>query len=105
MVGLVSIVWYLAYLALPTAEKPVWEKKALAPFIIAGVFEALGIWLGIASLSFGTVMVVTPIVATSPMWVLIFSTVLLRGVERVTPRIVAGTLCVVAGTVIIALGS
>lgn len=104
VVGLISIVWYLAILELPAVEKPVWEKKALAPFVFAGVFEALGIWLGIASLSSGTVMVVTPIVATSPMWVLIFSAVFLRGVERVTLRIAAGTLAVVAGTVTIALG-
>jgi drug/metabolite transporter (DMT)-like permease len=104
IVGAVSLFWYLLSMALSSVERPKWEKKALAPFISAGLFETLGILLGIASLSHGSVVVVTPIVSTSPMWVLIGSALFLRDVERVRFQTVVGTLCVVAGTVIIAFG-
>jgi drug/metabolite transporter (DMT)-like permease len=69
------------------------------------VIETLGILLGIASLSYGSVVVVTPIPSTSPMWVLIGSTIFLRDMERVGLQTVLGTACVVAGTVIVAPGS
>jgi drug/metabolite transporter (DMT)-like permease len=105
IVGAVSLVWYLFYMGFSSVERPMWERKALAPFISAGLFETLGILLGIASLSHGSVVVVTPIVSTSPMWVLIGSAIFLRDVERVRLQTVAGTLCVVAGTVTITLGS
>jgi drug/metabolite transporter (DMT)-like permease len=105
IVGLISLLWYLFYLASPTVERPVWERKALAPFISAGLFETLGILLGIASLSYGSVVVVTPIVSTSPVWVLIGSAIFLRDVERVSFQTIAGALCVVMGTIVIALGS
>jgi drug/metabolite transporter, DME family len=104
IVGAISLVWYVMYLALPSTEKPVWNRRSLVPFISAGLFETLGIWLSIAALSQGTVVVVTPLLSTSPVWVLLISAIFLRHLERVTWKIVAGTLAVVAGTMIIALG-
>src|SRR5581483_2994 len=104
IVGAISLVWYVLYLALPGTEKPVWNRKSLVPFVSAGLFETLGIWLSIAALSHGTVVVVTPLLSTSPVWVLIISSIFLRHVERITWKITLGTLGVVAGTIIIALG-
>ena len=49
----------------------------------------------------GRVVVVAPLVATSPLWTLLLAMLLLRGVERITAKSVAGTLAVVAGTVTI----
>jgi drug/metabolite transporter (DMT)-like permease len=103
IVGAISLVWYVIYLALPGTEKPVWNRKSLVPFLSAGLFETLGIWLSIAALSRGTVVVVTPLLSTSPVWVLIISSIFLRHVERITWKITLGTLGVVAGTIIIAL--
>ena len=49
--------------------------------------------------------VVTPLTSTSPIFVLLLSPLLLRGVERVTGRIVAGTVLIVLGVYLItALG-
>ena len=43
-------------------------------------------------------------VATQPMWVLVFTVVFLRSIEMVTLRTVSGSVAVVAGTVAITLG-
>jgi drug/metabolite transporter (DMT)-like permease len=104
VVGAISLVWYVIYLALPTTERPVWNRRSLVPFISAGLFETMGIWLSISALSEGTVVVVTPLLSTSPVWVLVISAIFLRHLERVTWQTVVGTLGVVAGTIIIALG-
>ena len=104
IVGAISLFWYVIYLALPGTEKPVWNRKSLVPFVSAGLFETLGIWLSIAALSEGTVVVVTPLLSTSPVWVLLISSIFLRHVERITWKITVGTLGVVAGTIIVALG-
>ncbi|MDH3443139.1 MAG: DMT family transporter [Deltaproteobacteria bacterium] len=104
MVGLVSLGWMTSYLVLPVKkEGPVWHPKAAAPFLIAGVFETLGIFLVITALSVGQVVIVSPIVATSPLWILVGTWLFLRGIENLHFRIIAGAISVVAGTVAISL--
>lgn len=103
IVGLVSLIWYLAYLTLPTSQRPVWNRRAIVPFVVTGLFETLGILLGITALSVGTVVVVTPIIATSPVWVLLGTVIFLRDIERLNLRIILGGCCVVGGTMTISL--
>jgi len=104
VVGLASLVWMGAYLLLPLrAERPVWNRKALGPFLMAGCFETLGILLVITALSVGPVVVVSPIVATSPLWILLGTWLFLRGIESLTLRTVLGALCVVSGTIAISV--
>ena len=103
-VGLVSLGWMTSYLLLPVKkEGPVWHRKAAAPFITAGVFETLGIVLVITALSVGQVVIVSPIVATSPLWILLGTWLFLRGIENLNFRTVTGAVCVVAGTIAISL--
>jgi drug/metabolite transporter (DMT)-like permease len=104
VVGLVSLMWMSGYLLLPLgAERPVWDRRALGPFLVAGIFETLGIVLVITALSLGAVVIVSPIVATSPLWILLGTWLFLRGIERLNCRTVIGAFCVVAGTVAISL--
>lgn len=104
VVGIVSLTSFSGYLAFPSpTPRLVWHRKALGPFLLAGFLETLGIFLVITALSLGRVVVVSPIVATSPMWVLVGTAIFLRGIERVSARTVLGTLCVVGGTVAISL--
>ncbi len=49
----------------------------------------------------GRVVAVAPLVATSPLWTLLLTVLVLRGVERISLKSVTGTLAVVAGTVTI----
>jgi uncharacterized membrane protein len=56
----------------------------------------------LVALQLGTVSVVAPISATAPIFVLPLSMLFLRGIERVTARVVAGTALVVLGVFLIA---
>ncbi len=105
IVGAVSLVNFTAYLALAGgSNRPVWDRRAMKPFLAAAVLENLGFLLFNTALSVGPVVIVTPMVATQPMWVLVFTVVFLRSIEMVTPRTVSGCLAVVAGTLAITLG-
>src|SRR5215510_2745470 len=77
------------------------DAPSLAYFVGAGVAENLSVFLTVVALGFGTVSVVTPLTSTSPIFVLLLSPLLLRGVERVTGRIVAGTVLIVLGVYLI----
>ncbi len=103
-VGLVSLVWMGGYMLSPLcSERPIWHRQAIGPFVLAGVFETLGILLVIVALSVGQVVVVSPIVATSPLWILLGTWLFLQGIERLTVRTVVGAIAVVSGTVMISL--
>jgi drug/metabolite transporter (DMT)-like permease len=54
--------------------------------------------IGLAS---GEVSVVYTLTAISPLFTLVFTRFLLRGVEQVTPRLVLGALISVAGVVVL----
>jgi drug/metabolite transporter (DMT)-like permease len=104
LVGLVSLLWLGGYLSVSThGERPVWNRRSLGPFLFAGTFETLGILLGITALSYGPVVLVSPLIATSPLWVLFGSLLFLRGIEKIALRTVLGALCVVSGTIAISL--
>jgi drug/metabolite transporter, DME family len=105
VIGVVALPWLGSYIVLPRkgAEQPIWSRQSIGPFVVAGIFETLGIVLVIAALSVGTVVVVAPIVATSPLWILLGTWLFLRGIELLTFRTIFGVLAVVAGTIAISL--
>jgi uncharacterized membrane protein len=79
--------------------------RGLALFVAAGVAENTGVFLNILALSVGSVSVVTPLVGTSPIFVLLLSPFFLRGVEGLGVRVVAGTVLIVGGVYLVtALG-
>ena len=82
-------------------ERIVLDRRALLPFVVAGAFETAASLLSLIAVSMGQVVAVAPLVATSPLWTLVLTVVVLRGVERISVKSVAGTLAVVAGTVTI----
>jgi uncharacterized membrane protein len=75
--------------------------RTLAYFIAAGVAENAGVFLTIVALTFGAVSVVTPLTAASPIFVLLFTPLFLKGVEVLTPRVVVGTVLIVSGVYLI----
>ena len=105
LVGLVSLFCLLVYLVLPqTSQRPTWDRRAFWPFIVAGLSETMGILLVITALGVGHVVIVSPFVAISPVWVLLGTVIFLRDLERLNARTIIGTCTVVAGTVTISLG-
>lgn len=104
VIGIVALPWLASATLLPgQKQKPVWDRRAMGPFFVAGGFETLGILLGIIALSVGQVVVVSPIIATSPLWIVLGSRLFLRDIERLTVRTVLGAACVVAGTIAISV--
>src|SRR4029077_7676940 len=92
------------YLALPTTKETlVWNRASIGYFIVGGALESLGLLLVFYALTFGPVILVTPMTATLPLWILLASKVFLRDVEKITPRVVAGAAFVVVGTISMAL--
>ena len=77
------------------------EPRRLGYLIGAGVLENAGVLLQVLALHVGTVSVVAPLSGTTPLFVLALSSVFLRDVERITPRLTAGTLCIVLGVYLI----
>jgi drug/metabolite transporter (DMT)-like permease len=103
--GLVAFVGFVVYMAVsPHAPRPIWDRKAIAPFVWTGIFETLSILLIMTSLSMGRVVVVVPIAATYPVWALVGARLFLQDVERIGVKAVTGILTVVAGTIAIHLG-
>ena len=71
--------------------------RPLAYFAAAGLMENSAVFLNLMALGMGTVSVVTPLYGTSPIFTLALSFFFLRGIERLTGRVVAGTALIVAG--------
>jgi len=63
----------------------------------------MGALLTLVALTRARVVIVSPIVATTPLFSLIISLIFLRGKEQVTSRTIIGTVVVVAGTIAITL--
>lgn len=84
-------------------EQFVLNRSAVPPFILSGLFESAGSLLSLIAVSLGRVVVVSPIVASSPLWTLILTVVFLRGLERINTRTVTGTFAVMTGTISIIL--
>ena len=64
----------------------------------------MGILLVITALGVGHVVIVSPFVAISPVWVLLGTVIFLRDLEQLNARTIIGTCTVVAGTITISLG-
>jgi drug/metabolite transporter (DMT)-like permease len=104
VVGIVGLICTGIFLALPTTkDRLVWNRQSIVYFAIGGAFESLGLLLVLYALTYGPVVVVTPLTATLPLWVVLGSKLFLRDLEKITPRIVAGAMFVVAGTIAISL--
>jgi uncharacterized membrane protein len=105
VVAIVSLAGAIPYTLWTAGErKLVWHKRAAIDFFLSGFFEALGALLTLMALTTGRVVIVSPIVATTPLFSLILSLVFLRGREKITAVTVSGTIAVVVGTIAIALG-
>lgn len=102
LVGIVSLGCFAAYMPFSRAEL-VWHRKALLPFFAAGIFETAGILLVITALSKGQVILVSPLVGISPLWVLLGAVIFLRDLEKVNLRTVTGTFLIMTGTAVISL--
>ncbi len=82
-----------------------YEKRSMIYFLFSSLFQVAAWILGFYALSYGEVVRVAPIVGSVPLFTVLLSAVLLRGVEQITPRIIVASLLVGVGVVSIHLGS
>jgi len=103
IVAVVSFAGSLPYLFIsPERRGRIWQPRGILHFTLSGFFEALGALLTLVALGMGRVVVVSPIVATTPLFNLIIAAVFLRGREEINARTISGTIAVVIGTIAIA---
>lgn len=95
----VSAVVILAATRLRGPRKPT-DRRALPWFFATGMFNGASLFLMYTALGKGKVALVSPIVATYPLFTLALSLVFLRH-ERVPPRVALGAALTVAGVVIL----
>jgi drug/metabolite transporter (DMT)-like permease len=70
---------------------------ALLLWVVAGVIGAIGLVSLTFAIGAGDVSVVYPLTSSAPLFTVLFTALLLRGVEQITWRLVAGTVLVVGG--------
>jgi len=104
IVAIVSVIGTIPYTLRTAGErKLIWHSRAVGEFLLSGFFEALGALFTLLALTSGRVVIVSPIVATTPLFSLLLSLLFLRGKEKITALTVLGTIAVVGGTIAIAL--
>ena len=75
----------------------VYTRRSLWYYIAAGVAENAGVFCILVALGLGTVSVVAPLSGAAPLFVLPMTFVFLKGVERLTGRIITGVTLIVFG--------
>ena len=72
-------------------------------FLLSGVFQAIGLVAVYSALASGHVSIVVPLYASSPIFVLALSPLVLGKLERLNRRIVLGVLTTLAGVTLISV--
>jgi uncharacterized membrane protein len=75
--------------------------KAWTVFGLSGIFSVLGQLAVFHALNIGSVIIVSPLSATSPLFVIVIAGIFIRKVERVTWKIILGAVLIIGGTVIL----
>jgi drug/metabolite transporter (DMT)-like permease len=84
-------------------DRPANFRRGALYFVGAGFFSSMGVLLMFTALSRGQVVILSPVLATNPLFTLLFAAAFLRGVERITRRHALGTALVVAGVVVLSV--
>ena len=80
------------------------NRKAIGFFLIAGVMASLGVTTSFFALSMSPVIIVSPLMSISPLFTLLWSYLFLGKLEKVTPKLVLGSVLVVIGVVLVVIG-
>jgi len=70
-------------------------------FSLGGIFASLGQISLLSALKKGDLIIVSPLVSTTPLFVLLLTYIFFRKFERITVRVVLGIIFVVTGGVIL----
>jgi drug/metabolite transporter (DMT)-like permease len=96
------LAWSLATVVVPSVRGRIRVGDGAAWFVAGGILTSTAILVQFHAFRRGDVSLVSPIVAAQPLFILVLSAFLLRGLERVTPPVVLGALATVAGVLLVA---
>jgi uncharacterized membrane protein len=99
LIGAIAALIYTIALENRSDMRRVRLDSAFVWFFVSGLCQALGVTALTVGLSEGEVSVVYSIAASAPLFTLVFSALILRGIERITPALVIGTVLTVLGVV------
>jgi DME family drug/metabolite transporter len=77
------------------------DGRSLAYFVIAGILENAGVFLVLVALGLGQVSVVIPLAGTAPLFVLFLAFLFPSGVQKLSGRLVLGSVLIVLGVVLL----
>ena len=77
------------------------HPKAWIVFGLSGIFSVLGQLAIFYALNIGSVIIVSPLSAISPLFIIVIAGIYLRKVERVTWKIALGAVLIIGGTFIL----
>jgi uncharacterized membrane protein len=80
------------------------NRESVMFFLMSGAAAGIGILSAFFALSLAPVVIVSPLVNTSPLFSLLLSHLFLGGLERITLRLLLGAILVILGTALIAVG-
>ena len=78
-------------------------RRSSGFFVLAGLCQAVGQFILMYAFLWGRVSLVAPMIATIPLFALVYNPLILGGKERLTRGIVAGILLVTGGTALVIL--
>jgi drug/metabolite transporter, DME family len=97
------IPFLMIYLASKPTRQAVNLKRDTRLFWVAGIGQAVTWLLGFYALSNAEVSVVTPILATEPVFVAVFSYFYLKKIERVSAKLLVSIILMVIGVVLVTI--
>ncbi|MBI2288283.1 MAG: DMT family transporter [Chloroflexi bacterium] len=80
------------------------SKNPIVFMVLSGIANSLGAVASYFALSMTPVVIVSPLQSTHPLFILLWSHLFLGKLERITPRLILGTILVVGGVVLITIG-
>ena len=92
----------MAFRTLPEVKRA--PRREVGFITASGILQGLGVTSMMTALSKIPVVVAAPIGSLNPLIALILAYFLLKQMERITPRIIIGTVLAVAGVVLVVLG-
>jgi drug/metabolite transporter, DME family len=97
--GFVALVTYLFLTG--RHRELVFRRETLFWFGASGVLNSVAVALNMTALEMGDVVVVSPLIATTPLFTVLFSFIFLRSFERVTRKIAIGALAICLGGIVL----
>ncbi len=98
------VVFSLFLLVTQKWKKLLLPRQAVLPMVSAGVLVSATDVLDLVLLKVSKVSVISPLLATTPLFVILLSAIFLRGIEQLTANLVAGALAISTGVIILYLG-